>query len=44
MRSDLDPDEGLRLMKAFANIRQRSHREIVINLAIALANIEERAG
>lgn len=43
MPADLDPEEGLRLMTAFANIRRRSHREIVLNLAIALANSEERA-
>jgi hypothetical protein len=37
--SNLEPDEGLRLMKAFAKIRRRGHREILISLAVALADI-----
>ena len=36
-----EPDEGLRLMKAFTKIRRREHREILIRLAAALAASED---
>ena len=38
---NVEPDEGLRLMKAFTKIRRRDHREILIRLATALAASED---
>ena len=41
MPTNLEPDEGLRLMRAFAKNQRRSLREGLINLALALANAED---
>ena len=38
---DLGPEEGVRLMRAFVRIRRRSLREIVVNLAVDLADAED---
>ena len=38
----LEPEEGVRLMRAFARIRRPNIREAVVTLIIGLADAEDR--